>query len=89
MPGVSAISSLSRIFTPASSGLAAHDCGINLGEEVRHHGFTFFVDDQKIEIAVAPRNITVKADSESRITFLDMPPEGPSRASASVSRRST
>src|SRR4029077_14694034 len=56
-------------FRRGSCGFTAHDRGIDLGEEVCHQCFTFFVDDQKIEVAVAPRNITVKADSETKDDF--------------------
>jgi hypothetical protein len=38
-----------------------------LAMKVRHHGFAFFVDEQKIKVAVAPGAITVKVDSESLI----------------------
>jgi hypothetical protein len=69
MPGVSGISPLFAHFRPACRSLAAHDSGIDLGEEVRHQRFSFFVYDQKIESTIPPRNITVKAYSESKDDF--------------------
>jgi hypothetical protein len=54
---------------PRCRGLAAHDGGIDFGEEVRHHRFPFLVDDQKIDSAIPPRNIAVYADSESQDDF--------------------
>src|SRR6202035_1154517 len=56
-------------FHHAHRGLAAHDGGIDLGKEVGHHRFTFFVDDEIIHSTVAPRNIPVDADSESQNDF--------------------
>src|SRR5208282_160313 len=56
-------------FHPAYRGLAAHDGGIDLGKEVRHHRFTFFVDDEIIHSTVPPSNIPVDADSEPEDDF--------------------
>jgi len=56
-------------FHPGSGGLTAHDRGIDPGKEVRHHGFPFFVDNQKIKVAVTPRDVTIKAHSKSQDDF--------------------
>jgi hypothetical protein len=50
-------------------GLAADDGGVDPGEELGHQRFTFFVNDQKIDSTVPPRNIAVEADSESQDGF--------------------
>ena len=56
-------------FGGGSGCFAAHDGGVDLGEEVRHQRFTFLIDDQKIQSAVPPRNIAVDADAESQDDF--------------------
>src|SRR5882762_2632016 len=48
---------------------AAHDGGVDVGEEVHHQRFAFFVQDQKIHGPIPPRNIAVKGDSESEDDF--------------------
>src|ERR1035441_9937743 len=65
MPGMSGISPLLGNL----GGLAAHDGGVDLGEEVGHDRFAFFVDHKIIDGAVAARNIAVDADSESQDDF--------------------
>jgi hypothetical protein len=53
-------------FRRHSGRLAAHDGGVDLGEEVCHRRLPFLVQDQKIHGAVPPRDIDAKADSESK-----------------------
>src|SRR6267143_1202731 len=56
-------------FRRGSRCLAAHDGGVDLGEEVCHQRFAFFVYHQIIHGAVPSRNIAVDADSESQDDF--------------------